>query len=68
MPQFIVIENEDGLLVDQIGPSETAEQVALAKGGVVVDPRPYASYDDAYDAMQQIPATVEELGESPDEP
>jgi hypothetical protein len=52
---FIVIENDSGLLVAQVNDTESNENAAVRQAGVIVDPGPYQSFDDAYDAMQLIP-------------
>jgi len=61
MSRFIIIENDDGLLVVGLNPDENPEQAALARGGVVVDEGPYDTYDAAYDAMLLIPDPVDDL-------
>jgi len=51
MTSFAIIEVDDGLTVTELGSNETPEDAALSKGGLVVDPGPYYSYQDALDAM-----------------
>ncbi len=60
MTQFAVIETDFGLAVMRIPADATAEDVAAQQGGCVVDPGPFDSYDDAYDAMLAIPDEEEE--------
>jgi len=55
MNHFIVIENEQGLRVAAVEDGKTAEQVALELGGVLIDSGPYRTFDQAYDAMMQVP-------------
>lgn len=52
---FIIIENDQGLVVIQVPVGKRAEHLAVENGGVIVDPGPYKTFDDAYDAMQLIP-------------
>lgn len=61
MSEYIVIENDDGLLVVGVAKNQTKEQVALANVGVIVDEGPYDTYDEAYDAMLQIPDQIDDL-------
>jgi len=51
MDQYQIIETEQGLLITRLVPGTRPEDVAAAHGGVVVDPGPYRSYEDAYDAL-----------------
>ncbi|TWU43505.1 hypothetical protein Q31b_25460 [Novipirellula aureliae] len=55
MKTFIVIENEDGLMVAQVGFGESNAEAAQRNGAVIVDEGPYHRFEDAYDAMQSIP-------------
>ena len=54
MLQYAIIETEDGLAVTQLPPTKLVEDLAAENGAVIVDPGPYASFDDAYDAMIAI--------------
>jgi hypothetical protein len=51
MATFAIIEVNDGLTVAELDPPSTVEEAAARQGGVVVDPGPYKSYDEAYDAI-----------------
>jgi hypothetical protein len=51
MANFAIIEVDDGLTVAELDPQATPEESATRQGGVLVDPGPYKSYDDAYDAI-----------------
>lgn len=51
MPLFSIIETEGGLAVAEIEPELGVDQTALKLGGVVVDPGPYKSYEDACEAV-----------------
>jgi hypothetical protein len=55
MPQFAIIDVESGLTVVQLPAGASAAEVAVRQGGSVVDPGPYATYDDAYDALLALP-------------
>lgn len=59
--EYVVIENDDGLLVVGVAEDQTKEQVALANGGVIVDEGPYHAFDEAYDAMLLIPDPIDDL-------
>lgn len=61
MREFIIIENDEGLLVVGVEEGQSAEAAALTHGGEVVDAGPYRNYDDAYDAMQLIPDQLDDL-------
>jgi hypothetical protein len=54
MTSFAIIELDDGLTVVEVQPGEKPEDVAVREGGVLVDPGPYPSYDEAYDAMLEL--------------
>jgi hypothetical protein len=55
MLRFAIIEVEDGLTVAQVPPHSTPEEAAASRGARLVDPEPYCSYEEAYDAMMAIP-------------
>lgn len=55
MSCYIVIENDQGLRVADVPSGKSAADVATILQGVIVDFGPYKSYEDAYDAMMQIP-------------
>jgi hypothetical protein len=59
MYEYAIFETDEGLTVVKIGPDEDAEDVAAERGSYVVDPGPYASYEEAYDAMLAIQAEEE---------
>lgn len=59
MTSFAIIEVDDGLMVATIEPGQSPEDAAIANQGILVDPGPYATYDDACDAMTEL----EEVGE-----
>ncbi|MCS7237427.1 MAG: hypothetical protein NZ899_04050 [Thermoguttaceae bacterium] len=63
MPKYAIIETDSGMTVVPILPGKTAEQMAIQMGGVVVDPGPYPSYEEAYDALLALRQEEEEAGE-----
>jgi len=65
MRRYIVIETEAGLMVADQSPGVPAEQVAARYGGLVVDPGPYTTYQDAYDALLAIQRETEDEETSP---
>jgi hypothetical protein len=61
MTEFAVIEVEDGLTVVELPPGENPEVTAANHGGTLVDPGPFATYEDACDAMIELKYEDEEL-------
>ena len=51
MVAFSIVETDDGLAVVDRQADETAEECAIRHGGVIVDPGPYTTYEEAYDAL-----------------
>jgi hypothetical protein len=49
--EYVVIETDAGLTVRELVPGTSPEEVAEREGGLVADPGPYKSFDDAYDAI-----------------
>ena len=60
MSYYIVIETEEGLDVAEVAEGKTAEDAAAAAQGVIIDPGPHKSFEDAREAMLQIPEDEEE--------
>ena len=56
MQCFVVIETDDGLTVAEVDETTSPEDEAERSGGVLVDPTPYATFEDAYDALLLIEA------------
>jgi len=48
---YIIIETEDGLTIERQPSGMTAYQIAADRGGILADEGPYASYEDATDAL-----------------
>ena len=51
---FAIIEVEDGLTIAAVDPGTSPEEAALRYHGVLIDPGPYKSYEDAYDALEDL--------------
>jgi hypothetical protein len=60
MHQFHLIETEDGLTVAEILPGLSSVEAAQRRQGILIDPGPYESYEDAYDAMMALKLDEEE--------
>jgi hypothetical protein len=54
MLQYELIETNEGLTVIEIPTGVTPEEAALEQDGLVVDPGPFISYEDAYEALMAI--------------
>ncbi len=54
MISFAIIEVADGLMVVEVQPGERPEDVAVGRGGVLVDPGPYATMEEANDALMEL--------------
>lgn len=51
MMYFAIVETDNGLVVVQYPPGADLEEIARDNSGTLVDPGPFASYEDAYDAI-----------------
>ena len=60
MLQYELIETEEGLTVAEIIPDITTEEAASRRGGWLIDPGPYDTYQDAYDALMALKLDEEE--------
>ncbi|MCR4415775.1 MAG: hypothetical protein NUV77_25455 [Thermoguttaceae bacterium] len=60
MTLYQIIETDAGLTVSELQPNTLPEVAAERAGGVVVDPGPYSTYEDAYDAMLALAVEEEE--------
>ena len=49
-----------GLTITAVQPDQTPQDVAACEHGLLVDAGPYASYDEAYDALCDLEADDEE--------
>lgn len=61
MPQFAIIETEDGMTIAVLPPNTSAEEVARQRAAVVIDPGPYPTYEEAYDAMLALAEPDDEV-------
>lgn len=64
MAIFCIIETENGRTIVELPPGTTATEAAQAQGGFVVDPGPYASYEEAYEALLGLEQELADDGES----
>jgi hypothetical protein len=60
MAQYEIIETADGLMVAEIPAGMTSGEAARRCRGAVIDPGPYASYEEAYDVMMSLRLDEEE--------
>ena len=60
MTAFAIIEVEDGLTIVQVEATEAPEDAAVRGGGMLVDPGPYPTYEDACDALAELEAEPDE--------
>lgn len=60
MHYYIVIEIDSGVAVAEVPAGGNPEDVAAAEGGVLVDPGPYNTFEDAQEAMMMVPDDEEE--------
>jgi hypothetical protein len=60
MPQYAIIEVEDGLTIVEIPQDQTVESVAASAGGVLIDSGPYSSFQEASDALANLQLEGEE--------
>jgi hypothetical protein len=51
MPVYCLIETEDGATIAEQPAGKSAEETADLHGGVLLDPGPYRTYEDAQDAL-----------------
>ena len=54
MKLFAIIETDAGLTVAETGPLEGPEETAVRNDGLVVDPGPFTSYEEAYEALLSL--------------
>ena len=63
MVYFVIAEVDDGLTIVSFNEGESAEDAAVKQGGVLVDSGPYSSYEEAADALDELEANADDLGE-----
>lgn len=54
MTRFAVIEIEDGLAIVEVGPGQSAEDAAVLEGGILIDPGPFSTYEEANSAIDLL--------------
>jgi hypothetical protein len=54
MLRYELVETEAGLSVIEIPDGYTAEQAARQQDSLVVDPGPFTSYEEAYEALMAL--------------
>lgn len=60
MVSFAIVELDDGLTIATIQPGQSPEDAAAASHGILVDPGPYATYEEACDALSELESDVED--------
>jgi len=60
MSHYEIIETEEGLVVAEIPKGISSEEAARRGRGAIVDPGPYPTYDEAYDALVSLKLAEEE--------
>jgi len=60
MVSFAIVELDDGLTIATIQPGQSPEDAAMASHGILVDPGPYATYEEACDALSELESDVED--------
>lgn len=63
MVSYAIIELDDGLSIATVQPDQSPEAVATKEHGVLVDAGPYATYEEAYDALCELEGEDEERRE-----
>jgi hypothetical protein len=64
MISFAIIELDDGLTVVEVPRGQNPENVAASLGGILVDPGPYSSYEEACDVLDDLQYEDDEAFES----
>jgi hypothetical protein len=60
MIYFAIIEVADGLTIVEVQPRQSPDDAAVMHGGLLVDPGPYASCDEATEALLALEAEEDE--------
>lgn len=63
MSLYEVIETDIGLTVAELEPDMPPEEVAVKHHGILIDPGPFKTYDDAFDAI----LTLQDEGDEDDD-
>jgi hypothetical protein len=64
---YQITETDEGLAVAETQPGVTPEETAATQDGILIDPGPYKTFEDAYDAMLALQEEEEEdeVGQTP---
>jgi hypothetical protein len=54
MLRYELVETNEGMTVIEIPDGATAEEAARQQDGLIVDPGPFTSYEDAYEALMAL--------------
>lgn len=60
MTSYIIIEVADGLTAVELPVGQRPEEVAAAQGGTLIDEGPFATLEEAYDAIDNLEEEEEE--------
>ncbi len=60
MSYFAIVELDDGLTVVQVYTGQSPEEAAARDHGLLIDPGPYHTYEEACDAMAELESNNEE--------
>ncbi|MEX2306271.1 MAG: hypothetical protein WD738_01685 [Pirellulales bacterium] len=61
MVEFAIIELEDGLTLVELQRSQSPDDAAASRGGILIDPGPYSSFEEASDALDDLQYEDEEV-------
>ena len=65
MTVYEIVETDSGLTIAEMEDYMTPEDAALKLGGLVVDPGPFPTYGEAYDALLSLEDEEHEEGFPP---
>jgi hypothetical protein len=67
MIRYCLVEREQGLTIVEIADDQNPEDAARLAGGVLVDPGPYQSQEEAYEALLALEQELgDETSDTPD--
>jgi hypothetical protein len=55
---YCIIETDNGLTIVELIPGRSPEEAAEVGGGSLIDPGPYAAYEEAEDALSTMQAEM----------
>jgi hypothetical protein len=61
MLPYQIIETDEGLAAVETPTDATPEEVAVTHGGILIDPGPYKTFDEAYDAILALQEEEDDL-------